>query len=226
MSSRLLTAFSTSIQALPKSTPRLFSTFTPTPDPSFTRLRRMCSVPMYSWLKRCASWLARAKTLRARSVNRSNIIGSNYSRSRRRTRGRLAGLPALDMGDHIVRPSCPGMTLECPGISRFGQRGEFRWMIEQVSDLPASLGRCAETHDLPVVLKQMIRPRPLLRDARHAAGGDFVRFEMIPRLVLPAHYAQSDAALVVQPRLIVVCRVPMASHIASHAGVIGVAEKS
>ena len=33
----------------------------------------MCSVPMYSWLKRWASWFARAMTLRARSVNRSNM---------------------------------------------------------------------------------------------------------------------------------------------------------
>src|SRR5262249_11880004 len=32
---------------------------------------RMCSVPMYSWLKRCASWLASCITLRARSVKRS-----------------------------------------------------------------------------------------------------------------------------------------------------------
>jgi hypothetical protein len=29
---------------------------------------------MYSWLKRCASWLASAITLRALSVNRSNIF--------------------------------------------------------------------------------------------------------------------------------------------------------
>jgi hypothetical protein len=29
---------------------------------------------MYSWLKRCASWFASAITLRARSVNRSNIV--------------------------------------------------------------------------------------------------------------------------------------------------------
>jgi hypothetical protein len=33
----------------------------------------MCSVPMYSWLKRWASWRARAITFLARSVKRSNI---------------------------------------------------------------------------------------------------------------------------------------------------------
>src|SRR4051794_605771 len=52
---------------------RFLSTLAATPDPSLTRPRRMCSVPMYSWLNRWASWLASCITLRARSVKRSYI---------------------------------------------------------------------------------------------------------------------------------------------------------
>src|SRR5262249_39975810 len=55
-------------------TSRFFSTLAATPLPSLIRPSRMCSVPMYSWLKRCASWLASCITLRARSVNRSYIV--------------------------------------------------------------------------------------------------------------------------------------------------------
>src|SRR5581483_10664453 len=54
---------------------RFFRTLAATPVPSLTRPRRMCSVPMYSWLKRWASWLASCITLRARSVKRSYIAG-------------------------------------------------------------------------------------------------------------------------------------------------------
>ena len=36
----------------------------------------MCSVPMYSWLNRWASWLASCMTFRARSVNRSYMMFS------------------------------------------------------------------------------------------------------------------------------------------------------
>src|SRR5215211_1669556 len=71
MSGPLLTSFSTSRRTLRRSTSRFFSTFAPTPEPSFTSPSRMCSVPMYSWLKRWASWLANCITLRARSVMRS-----------------------------------------------------------------------------------------------------------------------------------------------------------
>ena len=49
------------------------STLAATPLPSCTRPSRMCSVPMYSWLKRCASWRARPMTFLARSVKRSNM---------------------------------------------------------------------------------------------------------------------------------------------------------
>src|SRR5207244_7617700 len=52
---------------------RFLRTLAATPEPSLTRPRRMCSVPMYSWLKRRASWLASCITLRARSVKRSYI---------------------------------------------------------------------------------------------------------------------------------------------------------
>src|ERR1700678_137322 len=67
------TIFSTSRRILRRSTSRFFKTLAATPEPSFTSPSRMCSVPMYSWLKRCASWLASCITFRARSVKRSYI---------------------------------------------------------------------------------------------------------------------------------------------------------
>src|SRR5436305_6027617 len=67
------TIFSTSRRILRRSTSRFFRTLAATPEPSLTRPRRMCSVPMYSWLNRCASWLASCITFRARSVKRSYI---------------------------------------------------------------------------------------------------------------------------------------------------------
>ncbi len=54
-----------------RSTSRFFSTLAATPLPSLTRPSSTCSVPIYSWLKRWASWLASCITLRARSVKRS-----------------------------------------------------------------------------------------------------------------------------------------------------------
>src|SRR5206468_10376048 len=67
------TIFSTSRRILRRSMSRFLRTLAATPEPSLTRPRRMCSVPMYSWLKRWASWLASCITLRARSVKRSYI---------------------------------------------------------------------------------------------------------------------------------------------------------
>src|SRR4051812_21404450 len=67
------TIFSTSSRIFLRSMSRFLSTLAATPDPSLTRPRRMCSVPMYSWLNRWASWLASCITLRARSVKRSYI---------------------------------------------------------------------------------------------------------------------------------------------------------
>src|SRR6516164_7462085 len=67
------TIFSTSNRIFRKSMSRFLSTLAATPDPSLTRPSRMCSVPMYSWLNRWASWLASCITLRARSVKRSYI---------------------------------------------------------------------------------------------------------------------------------------------------------
>src|SRR5262245_56575902 len=49
------------------------STCAATPLPSWTRPSKMCSVPRYSWLNRCASWRARFMTFLARSVKRSNM---------------------------------------------------------------------------------------------------------------------------------------------------------
>src|SRR5947209_1239954 len=69
------TIFSTSRRILRRSTSRFLSTLAATPEPSLTSPRRMCSVPTYSWLKRCASWLASCITLRARSVKRSYMAG-------------------------------------------------------------------------------------------------------------------------------------------------------
>ena len=69
----LWTIFSTSRRILRRSMSRFLRTLAATPEPSLTRPSRMCSVPMYSWLKRCASWLASCITLRARSVKRSYI---------------------------------------------------------------------------------------------------------------------------------------------------------
>src|SRR5262245_51847771 len=60
---------------------RFLRTLAATPEPSLTRPRRMCSVPMYSWLKRWASWLASCITLRARSVKRSYMVGRLLLRS-------------------------------------------------------------------------------------------------------------------------------------------------
>src|SRR5438552_1211377 len=71
MSGPACTIFSTSRRILRRSMSRFLRTLAATPVPSLTKPRRMCSVPMYSWLKRCASWLASCITLRARSVNRS-----------------------------------------------------------------------------------------------------------------------------------------------------------
>src|ERR1051326_9157583 len=68
-----LTSVSTSRRIVRRSTPRFLSTLDPTPEPSITSPRRMCSVPMYPWLRRFASALAFDMTERARSVNRSNI---------------------------------------------------------------------------------------------------------------------------------------------------------
>src|SRR5437660_8559125 len=67
------TIFSTSRRVLRRSMSRFLRTLAATPEPSLTRPRRTCSVPMYSWLSRCASWLASCITLRARSVKRSYI---------------------------------------------------------------------------------------------------------------------------------------------------------
>src|SRR3954470_4483938 len=92
------TIFSTSRRILRRSTSRFFRTLAATPDPSLTRPRRMCSVPMYSWLKRCASWLASCITFLARSVKRSYMGGSSkHLRSpRTRLQGAAAALRALD----------------------------------------------------------------------------------------------------------------------------------
>src|SRR2546423_7971534 len=65
------TIFSTSRRIFRRSMSRFLRTLAATPEPSLTSPKRMCSVPMYSWLKRCASWLANCITLRARSVSRS-----------------------------------------------------------------------------------------------------------------------------------------------------------
>ena len=48
------------------------SAFAAVPSPSWIRPSRMCSVPMKLWLRSLASSWARTRTLRARSVNRSN----------------------------------------------------------------------------------------------------------------------------------------------------------
>src|SRR5579871_5698800 len=69
------TIFSTSRRILRRSMSRFLRTLAATPEPSLTRPRRMCSVPTYSWLNRCASWLASCITLRARSVKRSYMGG-------------------------------------------------------------------------------------------------------------------------------------------------------
>src|SRR5205814_477908 len=71
------TIFSTSSRILRRSMSRFLRTLAATPDPSLTRPRRMCSVPMYSWLSRIASWFASCITLRARSVNRSYIVAAS-----------------------------------------------------------------------------------------------------------------------------------------------------
>src|SRR5438874_4459603 len=86
MSGPAWTIFSTSRRILRKSMSRFFRTLAATPEPSLTSPSRICSVPMYSWLSRCASWLASCITLRARSVKRSYI-----SYRLRQVRSRLPG---------------------------------------------------------------------------------------------------------------------------------------
>ena len=71
------TIFSTSVRILRRSMSRFLSTLAATPEPSLTSPSRMCSVPMYSWLKRWASWLASCITFRARSVKRSYMACSD-----------------------------------------------------------------------------------------------------------------------------------------------------
>ena len=76
----------------------------------------MCSVPMYSWLNRWASWLASCITFRARSVKRSYIeaVSSREDRGcrdERRTKDRAAMLPTG------VRPGPPREGKE-PGRTR------------------------------------------------------------------------------------------------------------
>src|SRR5436305_572057 len=78
ISGPLCTSFSTSRRILRRSTSRFLRTLAATPEPSLTRPSKMCSVPMYSWLNRCASWFASCITLRARSVNRSYMFGGPF----------------------------------------------------------------------------------------------------------------------------------------------------
>src|SRR5476651_193829 len=82
MSGPACTIFSTSRRIFRRSMSRFFKTLAATPVPSLTKPSRMCSVPIYSWLKRCASWLASCITLRARSVNRSYIGQSDRKSTR------------------------------------------------------------------------------------------------------------------------------------------------
>ena len=124
VSGPLLTSFSTSSRTLRRSTSRFFSTLAPTPEPSFTSPSRMCSVPMYSWLKRCASWFASAMTFRARSVKRSNI-GS-----------RLLRVPSC--GYRGVGSPHKGSRLRRRGLSRRpSSRSRAAWWARGCSPIPA-----------------------------------------------------------------------------------------
>src|SRR5947209_7826496 len=114
MSGPLWTIFSTSRRILRRSMSRFLRTLAATPEPSLTRPRRMCSVPMYSWLERCASWLASCITLRARSVKRSYMAAPTPI---------LLSVPAAlysAIGFDVPRPaSIPGQVAvfeEAPGV--------------------------------------------------------------------------------------------------------------
>src|SRR5205823_3201299 len=97
MSGPAWTIFSTSRRILRRSMSRFFRTLAATPEPSLTRPRRMCSVPMYSWLNRCASWLASCITLRARSVKRSYMATPSGT-------GRLQYFDLASQDQHVLLP--------------------------------------------------------------------------------------------------------------------------
>src|SRR5262249_37042542 len=107
MSGPAWTIFSTSRRILRRSMSRFLRTLAATPEPSLTRPRRMCSVPMYSWLKRCASWLASCITFRARSVKRS-YMGEASGATGRETRGKKRGAGPAGLAPLFVIPPSPG----------------------------------------------------------------------------------------------------------------------
>ncbi len=87
-------------------------TLAATPLPSLISPSRTCSVPIYSRLKRCASWLASCMTLQARSVNRSYMALPAIGLARRGIRAQrpiVAGQP----GQHMLRVA-PGGGLSTP----------------------------------------------------------------------------------------------------------------
>src|SRR5262245_45812783 len=107
ISGPLCTSFSTSRRILRRSTSRFLSTLAATPEPSLTRPSRMCSVPMYSWFSRCASWLASCITFRARSVNRSYILAVSDAILARRD----AHSGGLEYRDVLAKSICPVLLL-------------------------------------------------------------------------------------------------------------------
>ena len=121
------TIFSTSSRILRRSMSRFFSTLAATPEPSFTSPSRMCSVPMYSWLNRWASWLASCITLRARSVNRSYIYAvSHGGMYRRLSFGTTSTRETLRLSSYTAGAAPTGeagvMSVRNPGRACAGER--------------------------------------------------------------------------------------------------------
>src|SRR5207244_2826301 len=112
---------------------RFLRTLAATPEPSLTRPRRICSVPMYSWLKRCASWLASCITLRARSVKRSYI-------------------PAVSacVTDHGARRETVAYLWDCLWVR----------YVPAVLDSASRQARAGGESDLVHVFRPEARPRP------------------------------------------------------------------
>src|SRR5437763_8162580 len=110
------TIFSTSRRIFRKSMSRFFRTLAATPDPSLTNPKRMCSVPMYSWLNRWASWLANCMTFRARSVKRSYIEAFS---DRPVPAAALVTAAEGSSGALGIRPTARGPGPVGPGVGRW-----------------------------------------------------------------------------------------------------------
>src|SRR5579883_2427717 len=188
------TIFSTSRRILRRSMSRFFNTLAATPEPSLTRPRRMCSVPIYSWLKRWASWLASCMTLRARSVKRSYIPAvSDFPRFRRGGRARPGDTErALVKMSYVDWPVSSMPTGSQPSVAApwIAIRALTRFPIQEAScrapfQLPVSPPRRRRSWEHGGGCEGVIRDRPSVLYVPHGPASmgppaDFpaVRFDL------------------------------------------------